>query len=263
MSDPNEGAIPMEEVPEGSLGGGGIKPEFQNFDRMEFDSKKLVPSPLKMLRVVDALIHYPGAVYRGVLQEKDVTNFTAAILMTSLAIFALYGAIMGFFAGGVQIVFAAVKMPLIIVGALLVCLPTFYVFNSLSGSRLSVSQVFLALLVFAGFLSIFLIGFAPIVWFFGLTSGTEAFMAWLHIAVLAASFALASKSFHLFFSYLGFKAGAEFSASKHFITAWQVIFVIVACQLAFYFKPLMISGPFHTGERGIFLSAIVPLLRGY
>ncbi len=242
-ASPPEGSVPLDKL--------YLETTFKNWDKMEFDKNSLGPGFFKIFKIVPALIHNPGGISRMMLQG-DISTVIFALLVLSFCSLALYGAIIGFFGGGHQIFFAALKFPLAILGSLFICLPTFYVFNSLAGSLLNFSQIMLSLFVLSGFMSVFLIGFAPVVWFFTISTGTAVFMTLFHMVVILLSFIFASRYFRLMFSYIQYKAGREHSADDKFLTLWQIIFVFVSCQMAYYLKPLMGDGPFYTGERGIF-----------
>src|ERR1043166_2242284 len=61
-------------------------------------------------------------------------------LGTLLALCALYGAAAGAYAGPVQALSAAIKLPLLFLGTLAICFPGFFVVQVLVGSRLRVSH---------------------------------------------------------------------------------------------------------------------------
>jgi hypothetical protein len=40
------------------------------------------------------------------------------------------------------------------------------------------------------------------------------------------------------------------------LAAWFLLLLFVSLQMAYTFRPLLQSGPFHTGERGLFTEAL-------
>ena len=41
---------------------------------------------------------------------------------------------------------------------------------------------------------------------------------------------------------------------------WFFIVLFVALQMAYYFRPLLIPGPFHSGQRGLFMEGVGSML---
>lgn len=79
---------------------------------------------------------------------------------------ALYGAAMGSFGGlygdrMLQICFAAIKVPILLLGVFVLGLPSFYVFNTLMGLRNDFGQVLRALMASQAGLAILLASLAP------------------------------------------------------------------------------------------------------
>ena len=64
------------------------------------------------------------------------TNRPFLLFAGALLCYVAYGVAAGFFQGGGQIGIAVFKVPLIIVGSLLLCMPSLYVFTALSGTEL-------------------------------------------------------------------------------------------------------------------------------
>src|SRR3954451_21049436 len=78
--------------------------------------------------------------------------FFAAILC-----YVAYGVGAGFFQGGAQIAITVLKVPLIILGSLLLCVPSLYVFTALSGAQVDARGFAKALAGFAGIAGLILI----------------------------------------------------------------------------------------------------------
>src|SRR5437016_3789126 len=62
-------------------------------------------------------------------------------LATLVVLTAFYGAVAGAYAGPLQSLAAAIKLPVLFVGTLAICFPGFFVFQVLIGSRLRFTQV--------------------------------------------------------------------------------------------------------------------------
>jgi hypothetical protein len=99
--------------------------------------------------VLNRVLRAPGAVAAQCREERDV----AAVARTALVALALsataFGAVVGSFRGHQQILFAALKMPLVILGTLALAAPAFYVLAAVFGRPWALRSV-LSLLLAAG-----------------------------------------------------------------------------------------------------------------
>ena len=78
------------------------------------------------------------------------------------------------------------RVAALLVGALLICLPSLYVFGAFLGSRLSFGQVACVTLVTTAVSALFTFGFFPIVWFLDATMIGSETVTSHHLSVLAA-----------------------------------------------------------------------------
>ena len=148
----------------------------ERLDRHSFDWDGVWP--------VGALLHTPGAVIRRINDASRLDTLIAGLMIATVVFGALYGIIMGLFVPGEQTLFAAAKVPLILLGTALLCAPTFYIFNAILGASFTFRQslsLILCLTVAAGLI---LAAFAPIAWFFTVSTNSVLFLTLLHVAVL-------------------------------------------------------------------------------
>jgi hypothetical protein len=117
------------------------------------------------------------------IQEiHDGTKLTAkisAMLISSFVLFAIYGAIIGSFHGGLQALSSAIKLPILYLLTLMICLPTLYIFSALFGAQRSLKQYFAYLLTAATVIGLLLCGFAPVTLFFLTTIGVKDYSFFL------------------------------------------------------------------------------------
>src|SRR4051794_25543797 len=78
------------------------------------------------------------------------TNRPFLLLVGAILCYVAYGVAAGFFQGGAQIGVALLKVPLIILGSLALCVPSLYVFTTLSSAELDARGFTNALAGFAG-----------------------------------------------------------------------------------------------------------------
>lgn len=217
-----------------------------------FDTAVLRGGPGGRIHVVDALLKARGAIIREIRSGEAIPDHVFNLMLVIFAFGGLYGAIIGIFGGGRQVLFAAAKVPLILLGTSLLCLPTFYVFNSILGSRLSIGQTTALVFLLAAAAAILLMGFAPIAWFFTVSAGGPVFMSFFHIAVFAVGLLFGVGWLNASRRYLRRLAGVQASAPGGFFALWVALYAVVGCQMAYYLRPILDAGPFYTGERGLF-----------
>ena len=97
-------------------------------------------------------------------------------LVFGLGCYALFGMSLGFFPRGPGLITGTMLFPLVFFGALLIGVPTLYIFHSFLGSQLNLRQFLAIGLVGLLLPGILLAGFAPINWFLALST-KSAFLA--------------------------------------------------------------------------------------
>lgn len=112
------------------------------------------------------------------------------LVPTLIALGMVYGLCMGVFAlfsfdpiGWEQALASMVKVPALFVLTLLITFPSLYVFNALTGSQLSFTQILRLLLVSMAVLMTILASFGPIAAFFAVCSSSHAFMRLLNVGI--------------------------------------------------------------------------------
>ncbi|GEM_PF-1543809 len=225
-------------------------------DRDVFDASRLRGGPLRLLLVVDALLKEPGSVYRRIWNGQDAGLFAGSIFFMSLAFSVVYGALMGSFGGPTQALYAAIKFPLVLLGSMAICLPSFYVFSSILGSKLSIRQTTLLVLCITGPTATLLMGFAPIAWFFTISTESGPFMAGLHIVMVGIATTFGVGSLQRARHYLLHLSGNRAEAGLGLLAVWVIVYLAVLCQMSTYLRPLLAPGPFFTGEKELFLSVL-------
>jgi hypothetical protein len=107
-------------------------------------------------------------------------------LLIALPLAAFYGLCMGIAAGFGVAVIAAVKLPLVLLLSSLICLPSFYVFATLTGSPLGPGAATRSLGAFVLLTSVIWAALAPVTGFFTIsTDPFSGFIATMHGLVLA------------------------------------------------------------------------------
>ena len=176
-----------------------------------------------------------GEIRDGIgLREK-----TRAMLLSSLAFLALYGAVMGSTHSLWQVLSSAVKLPVLFVATMLICSPTLYFFNVLFGSNQSLTQNVALTLTAITVTAVLLLSFAPILLFFLLTTNQYQFFKLLNVVVFAISGGVG-----VLFLSQGMQvvsaAGQEgASARSNVVRLWIVVYAFVGSQMAWTLRPFI------------------------
>jgi len=166
-----------------------------------------------------------------------------ASFATLVGLSALYGAVAGAYAGPLQAVSAAVKLPLLFLGTLLVCFPGFYVVQVLSGSRLRLAQVLTLVLAALAVSSVLLATAVPITVFFLLTGANYYFLTLLHIVIVLGAGLVGMLALHDGLAFACEQRGVYPRKAMAIMKAWAVLFAFVGIQMAWNLQPFV-------GDRG-------------
>ena len=162
-----------------------------------------------------------------------------SMLISSIAFFALYGAVMGSTHSLWQVLSSAVKLPLLFLATLMVCSPTLYFFNLIFGSNQSLSQNFALILSAITVTAVLLLSFAPVVLFFLLTTSHYQFFKLLNVGV----FTVAGVVGVLFLSQgmvIVSASGREGADTRRIVLwLWVLLYAFVGSQMAWTLRPFI------------------------
>ncbi len=221
-------------------------------ERDEFDSDAMARGGFARLSVAAAILKSQGAVLRDLNQGRNLGAYLANLTLAALLFSAAYGAVLGTFQPGLQTLYAAAKLPVVVLGTALLCTPVFYVYNSLLGSRLTFSQTLSIVILMAAASTIILAAFAPIAGFFTVTTEGETFLRVMHTAVFLAAILFGMRLLGVARRYLACADAGQNPIHAGFLRLWFLIVLFVGFQVAYALRPLLAPGPFLTGERGLF-----------
>lgn len=241
-------AVPAAPVPD--------CPVLARLDRDRFDAEAELRGPRAPFAVAGAVLKAQGALIRDLKEGRRLGGYLGSLFLASVFFSAAYGAVLGLFQPGLQTLYAALKVPIVVVGTALLCAPTFYVFNSILGSRLSLGQTLCVVLFLAAGAGLVLVAFAPIAWFFTVSTGGVEFLTILHLGVFLVAALYGIRSLDAGRRYLAWLDSTQTAIHGKMLALWFLLLVFVALQMAYYFRPLLLPGPFHKGERGLFIEAL-------
>ena len=122
------------------------------------------------LGLIDHLLRDRAQFFDDIRRGRDLPTKLRAMLGSSGAALALYGALLGSTHSGWQSLSSAVKLPLLFLATLLICAPALYIINMLFGANQRLSQSVALVLAAISLTAVLLASFAPITLFFLLTA---------------------------------------------------------------------------------------------
>lgn len=177
-------------------------------------------------------------ILKNLAEGKNLREYFVQSNLAILVLSAVYGATMGTYVGGLQILYSAVKVPMLLLISLYLAMPTYYVLYTLLGGKRTLGQTVMLLLSGFTIMSTVLLALVPVNLFFIITttksSETYAFTVLLNVAV----FALIG-----FFALTYFIKGAKIlyrDSSENWQPAFllgSVILMFVGTQLAWVLRP--------------------------
>lgn len=152
----------------------------------------------------------------------------------------MYGAVMGAYAfdspeRALQVLFSAVKLPLLLLTSTLVCLPAFYVLSAVLGLRDDIADSLRAILAGQGAMSIALAALSPITAFF-YTSSINYSTAKL---VNGGMFALATLAAHFVIRRYYRPLVARNRNHAIVLVLWGALYVFVGIQMGWTLRPFI------------------------
>jgi len=191
------------------------------------------------LAVIETILRNRHRFFIEIREGVELSRKMRAMLISSIAFFALYGAVMGSTHSLWQTLSSAVKLPLLFLATLVVCSPTLYFFNLIFGSNQSLAQNFTLILTAITVTAVLLLSFAPIVLFFLLTTSHYQFFKLLNVGVFSISGIVG-----VLFLTQGMRivsdSGKEgVQARRNVVRLWILIYAFVGSQMAWTLRPFI------------------------
>lgn len=162
----------------------------------------------------------------------------ASLLIASSFFFSIYGAIIGSYSGGLQIISSAIKLPALYLITLIICLPTLYFFDILFGSKLGFKQYVTMALTAVSVISVLLFSFAPVVLFFLISVKGYDFFLLLNVLIMGITGGVGVRLF-----YKGMRdmvSGSEAieqNLRQRLLKGWVILYALVGSQLGWTLRP--------------------------
>ncbi len=231
----------------------------------------------KVSRLIDQLLRKPGGASASLRTSGGVA--VADALLVALPLAALYGIGMGLGAGMRTAMYNGLKLSIVLVASAAICLPSFYVFSALAGSRFSLREATRAIAGYVVITSIIWAALAPVTGFFTASVASGGFLVSLHIIALFLGFALGGSILGRALTspakrqqIIPEKASLEdvleldlearieeikpVRVSPAFYVIWFMVYAAVVSQLFVDFTPYLEARSFWRPERALFLDVV-------
>jgi hypothetical protein len=186
--------------------------------------------PVTLLSVIEHLLKHPGRILHECQQGR--LQVPARLLLSTLISFSIFGLLLGSFSGGTQLWASPLKVTLGIIAAVLICLPSLYIFSALDGLDARLSQISAVMLSAVALAGLLLLGFAPVIWVFSTSTESLAFMGFLGLIFWIIGLYFGSRLLLQAATSLGMQ-------STGFLKTWLAIFIIVTLQMSTSLRPLI------------------------
>ncbi len=190
------------------------------------------------LAVIETILRNRYYFFNEIKEGVQLQAKMRAMLVSSIAFLALYGAVLGSPHSLWQALSSAVKLPILFLATLFISAPTLYFFNVLFGSRQSLTQNVALILTAITVTAVLLLSFAPISLFFLLTTSQYQFFKLLNVAIFTISGAMG-----VYFLWQGMSIVADEdegeSGRKWVLRLWMLLYAFVGSQLAWTIRPFI------------------------
>jgi hypothetical protein len=198
--------------------------------------------------ILNKLLRKPLSLVHNLETSEDGAKLPSRLLLIAVASLAIFGLVVGNFSAGTQLWAAPLKIIGGVFFSALICLPSLYIFACLGGIDAKFRTVAGLLCCLVALTSLLLVGFAPVIWLFSVSSNSIGFLGFLLTAlwVLCAGFGFT----------LVFRAGRALgmSGSGH-LTIWCLVFLLVTLQMPTTLRPIIGESEqlLNLGEKRFFL----------
>ncbi|MGD1895424.1 MAG: hypothetical protein ACFB16_00565 [Phormidesmis sp.] len=172
-----------------------------------------------------------------VRNEVKLNRKISALLVASSCFFAVYGAIVGTYSGGLQIISSAIKLPALYLITLMICVPTLYFFDILFGSKLNFKQYVVMALTSVAIISVLLFSFAPVILFFLISIQDYNFFLLLNVLVMGLTGCVGVRLFYKGMVDMAGPDGFEQKLRLKLLQGWVVLYGLVGSQLGWTLRP--------------------------
>ena len=182
--------------------------------------------------LVAAVLKDPARVAAAIANREKLSAAILLLLGAGLAGHAVFGIAVGLFGGWPVAAMDAVKMPLVGLGALLLCFPSLYVFSCVAGMPLSILQTLALGSACFAMLGLILVGLAPVAWLFAVSTSSLGFVAMLAFLLWLVAIGFAGR-------FVDKLRAAPLFQRQAGLKLWFAILLLVTLQMTTCLRPML------------------------
>jgi len=181
---------------------------------------------------VGQLLKSPQSVVLKIMADKNLAAESAKLIGVTALCYAVFGIAVGLFGGWGIAAMTVWKAPLIALCAMLLCLPSLYVFTAVLGSPISLRQAFALGSACLAMTGLIVVGLSPVAWLFSVSTESLPFVTIMTFIIWLIALPFASRFLH--------RAG-ETGLLKHQggLKVWFVILIVVTLQMTTVMRPIL------------------------
>jgi hypothetical protein len=213
----------------------------------------MTPSVTMGGSVLSRLLRAPGDIAAACREDREIRSIAITSLVAVVVGAAAFGGVIGSFRGGVQILYAGIKLPLVMIATLAISAPAFHALAAGLGRAWPMRSVLALTLASAGRSALVLLALSPALWLlFDLGAGYHAAALWAALAYAIAGMS----ALGVILRGLGAGRGRVLTA-----LAFVGVFFAVGGQTSWILRPYLVrpktqSIPFVRAREGSFSDAI-------
>ena len=213
-----------------------------------------------VLRVAEDLLRRRREVFADIKSGKNLNSFLLNANLVTILFAAIYGATMGAYPGGLQILYNIIKIPLLLLITLYVALPTYFVLDALTGGDISLRQIAAILASSFAIMSTVLLAFVPVNLFFVLTTPGQSFSTYAFTVLLNVGIFTIAGLAGLVYQMSGMENVHSNSRWVNAFVLGLLVQIFVGTQMAWVLRPYFDTGPFVRPLEGNFYIALLKLI---
>ena len=185
-----------------------------------------------LANILNKLLRKPLSLIYTLEMTEEGSKLPPRLLAITAISLAIFGLVVGSFSAGAQLWAAPVKIVGGVLFSALICLPSLYIFACLGGLDAKFRTVAGLLCTLVALTSLLLVGFAPVVWLFSVSSDSLAFMGFLLVILW-----LLCVGFGLLLVHRGGRVLGMTNTRHLFV--WCTVFLLVTLQMPTTLRPIV------------------------
>ena len=190
--------------------------------------------------IIPNFLRNPNAFFESISRGEAVGAKARALAISAIVFLAAYGFVTGLSHGLWQALSSAAKMPTLFIATIFFCLPAFYFFSLVLGTKLNIAQVTTVVLSAIGVTAFLLLGLSPITLFFVLTSSNFAFFRLLAVIFVALSGSVGVSFLWRGMAVIETSSGDTYATLRRFLLwMWFAVYSFIGSQMTWRLSPFI------------------------